>query len=229
MSKKKALTVLITESKLKELKHLAVDKVMAHGVLIEFLLNYYKEETKMISLEKGQKIDLTKGNEGLSKIKIGLGWDIDKTNSGSIDLDSAIALVGEDKKTDKESNFIFFGRLNGKGVKHNGDNTTGEGDGDDESIDINLSEIEESVKYIQVHIVSYTGQNFGVVDNTFVRIVNNDNNEELARYDMGEDYSTSKRLHVADIYRHNGEWKVQAIGTGADGNFNSLLEEIGLK
>lgn len=187
-----------------------------------------------INLEKGQKVDLTKGNEGLSKIKIGLGWDTNKYDGGhDFDLDACIGLLNGDGKASSESNFVYFSNKIADGVKHNGDNLTGEGDGDDEVIEVDLNKIKEDVNELAIHVVIYKGeardQNFGQISNTFVRIENMDNSEELLRFDMGEDFSTGTRLCVGKLYRHNGEWKFQAVGEGSKGGFPELLAEIGLE
>lgn len=186
-----------------------------------------------ISLVKGEKVDLTKSNPGLSKIKIGLGWDTNKYDGGhGFDLDSCIALVDENGKCLNEKDFIYFSNLTAKGVKHQGDNLTGAGEGDDEVIEIDLSQIDESVKVLDLHIVIYKGearkQNFGQIANSFARVVNADSNEELIRYDLGEDYSVETMVNVAKLYRHNGEWKFNAIGQGSQGGFTEILKIIGL-
>lgn len=187
-----------------------------------------------LNLEKGQKVDLTKGNEGLSKIKVGLGWDVNKYEGGySFDLDSALTLLDENGKAiNGDSSFVYYNNKIVDGVKHHGDNLTGEGDGDDEVISIDLTKVDENAKSIDIHVAIYNGkekeQNFGMVSNTFVRILNEDTNEELLKYDMGEDYSTETRLHVGKVYRHNGEWKFQAVGQGFKGGFSEITSEIGL-
>ena len=172
-----------------------------------------------ISLKKGQKVDLTKTNPGLSKILIGLGWDTNKYDGGSaFDLDAAAVLLGEDGKAKSESDFIFYGNLKhvSESVEHLGDNLTGEGDGDDEQIKIDLSKVPADVAKIDFTVTIYDAdkrnQNFGQVSNAFIRIVDEANNTELIRYDLGEDFSIETAVVVAELYRNGAEWKFNAIG-----------------
>lgn len=188
----------------------------------------------MIMLEKGQKTELTKGNEGLNKILVGLGWDVNKFNSCAFDLDSSVFLLDENGKCKSEKDFIYFGRLNhdSGSVKHTGDNLTGAGDGDDEQIKIDLSKIPESVTKIvfavNIYQASARNQNFGMVNNSFIRLVDEAKNVELIRYDLGEDYSTETSVIVGEIYRHNGEWKFSAVGSGHVGGTQALCSTYGL-
>ena len=188
-----------------------------------------------ISLQKGQKIDLTKTNPGLSKILIGLGWDTNKYDGGSaFDLDAAAFLLGEDGKAKSESDFIFYGNLKhvSESVEHLGDNLTGEGDGDDEQIKIDLSKVPADVAKIDFTVTIYDAdkrnQNFGQVSNAFIRIVDEANNTELIRYDLGEDFSIETAVVVAELYRHNGEWKFNAIGSGFSGGLSALCANFGI-
>lgn len=189
----------------------------------------------MFILEKGQKVDLTKGNEGLSKIKIGLGWDTNNYEGGkSFDLDACITLLNEEgKAVDGDGSFVYFNNKTADGVKYHGDNLTGEGDGDDEVISVDLTKVNANVKSLDIHVVIYNGeqkyQNFGMVSNTFVRIENEETNTELLRYDLGEEYSTETRVCVGKLYRYNEEWKFQAVGQGAKGGNKEILAEIGLE
>ncbi len=188
-----------------------------------------------ISLKKGQKVDLTKTNPGLSKILIGLGWDTNKYDGGSaFDLDAAAFLLGEDGKAKSESDFIFYGNLKhvSESVEHLGDNLTGEGDGDDEEIKIDLSKVPADVAKIDFTVTIYDAdkrnQNFGQVSNAFIRIVDEANNTELIRYDLGEDFSIETAVVVAELYRHNGEWKFNAIGSGFSGGLSALCANFGI-
>ncbi|MDD7185468.1 MAG: TerD family protein [Ruminococcus sp.] len=188
-----------------------------------------------ISLKKGQKVDLTKTNPGLSKILIGLGWDTNKYDGGSaFDLDAAAFLLGEDGKAKSESDFIFYGNLKhvSESVEHLGDNLTGEGDGDDEQIKIDLSKVPADVAKIDFTVTIYDAdkrnQNFGQVSNAFIRIVDEANNTELIRYDLGEDFSIETAVVVAELYRHNGEWKFNAIGSGFSGGLSALCANFGI-
>jgi tellurium resistance protein TerD len=189
-----------------------------------------------ISLSKGQKVDLTKGNPGLSKITVGLGWDTNKYDGGkSFDLDSSIFLLNVAGKCENEKDFVFFNNLEGGNgsVVHKGDNLTGEGDGDDEQVKINLSDVPQSIEKIAfaitIHEAEDRSQNFGQVSNSFVRIVSDDSNQELIRYDLGEDFSIETAVVVGELYRHNGEWKFSAIGSGYQGGLSSLVRDYGLQ
>ena len=189
-----------------------------------------------INLTKGQKVDLTKGNPGLKKIMVGLGWDVNVFDSGStFDLDAAVFMLGANGKCPTENEFIFYGNLEhqSKSVKHLGDNLTGEGDGDDEQITIDLNTIPANVEKIAFTVTIYDAetrnQNFGQVSNSFIRIVNEDNNEELIRYDLGEDFSIETAVVVGELYRHNGEWKFNAIGSGFQGGLAALCNHYGIE
>lgn len=188
-----------------------------------------------ISLSKGQKVDLTKGNPGLSKVVVGLGWDTNKYDGGhAFDLDTSVFLLGENGKTRNEADFVFYNnKIGGNGaVEHLGDNTTGEGDGDDEQVVIDLSNVPADVHKvafaITIHDADARNQNFGQVDNSYVRVLNQTSNEELIRYDLGEDFSIENAIVVAEIYRHGGEWKFTAIGSGFNGGLGSLVANFGL-
>ncbi|MBE6840690.1 MAG: TerD family protein [Ruminococcus sp.] len=189
-----------------------------------------------INLAKGQKVDLTKGNPGLKKIMVGLGWDVNAFDSGSaFDLDAAVFMVGSNGKCPTEKEFVFYGNLEHESgsVKHLGDNLTGEGDGDDEQITIDLSAIPANIDKIAFTVTIYDAdtrnQNFGQVSNSFIRIVNEENNEELIRYDLGEDFSIETAVVVGELYRYNGEWKFNAIGSGFQGGLAALCNHYGIE
>ncbi len=188
-----------------------------------------------ISLQKGQKVDLTKTNPGLSKILVGLGWDTNKYDGGSaFDLDVTAFMNGADGKVLNDQNFIFYGNLQDPtgAVVHLGDNLTGEGDGDDEQITIELAKVPAEVEKISFAVTIYDAQvrkqNFGQVSNAFIRIVNAASNEELIRYDLGEDFSIETAVVIAELYRHNGEWKFNAIGSGFEGGLEALCKNFGV-
>ncbi len=188
-----------------------------------------------ISLKKGQKVDLTKGNPGLKNLLIGLGWDTNKYDGGhAFDLDAAAFALGEDGKVQSEQDFVFFNNLkhSSGSIAHLGDNLTGDGDGDDEQITIDLSKIPANISKVDFTVTIYDpitrGQNFGQVSNAFVRVVNADNNTELIRYDLGEDFSIETAVIVGEIYRNNGEWKFNAIGSGFEGGLEALCRNFGL-
>lgn len=189
-----------------------------------------------VSLSKGQKVDLTKTNPGLTKVLVGLGWDTNKYDGGSeFDLDSQVFLLGEDGKVTSESDFVFFNNTTGGNgsVKHKGDNRTGAGDGDDEVIEIDLSKVPANVAKIAFTITIFEPeqrrQNFGQVSNSYARILNADTNAELIKYDLGEDFSIETAVVVGELYRFNGEWKFQAIGSGFQGGLAALATNYGIQ
>ena len=189
-----------------------------------------------VSLTKGQKVDLTKGNPGLCNLLVGLGWDINRYDGGSdFDLDTAAFLLGGDGKTASDADFVFYGNLKhaSGAVEHLGDNLTGEGDGDDEQIKIDLSKVPETVEKIDFTVTIYEAeerrQNFGQVSNAFIRIVDEANNTELIRYDLGEDFSIETAVVVGELYRNNGEWKFNAIGSGFQGGLAALCGHYGIE
>jgi len=188
-----------------------------------------------ISLQKGQKVDLTKGNAGLSKIFVALGWDTNKYDGGyDFDLDASAFLVAENGKVMADSDFVFYGNLKhaSGSVEHTGDNLTGEGEGDDEVINVDLSLVPANVAKIAFTVTIYDApqrnQNFGMVSNAYIRVVNSANGSELIRYDLGEDFSIETAVVVAEIYRHNGEWKFNAIGSGFSGGLFALCQNFGV-
>ena len=188
-----------------------------------------------INLSKGQKIDLTKTNPGLKNIMVGLGWDVNVFDSGvAFDLDAAAFMAGADGKCPKDTDFIFYGNLkhSSGAVEHMGDNLTGEGEGDDEQIKIDLSKIPQNIEKIAFTVTIYDSdnrrQNFGQVSNAFIRIVNIDTNDELIRYDLGEDFSIETAVVVGELYKHNNEWKFNAIGSGFQGGLAALCGHYGI-
>ena len=189
-----------------------------------------------INLTKGQKVDLTKGNPGLKNIMIGLGWDVNAFDSGAnFDLDASVFMVGENGKCPTDQEFIFYGNLKHKSgsVEHMGDNLTGEGDGDDEQIKIDLSKIPENIARVAFTVTIYDAenrrQNFGQVSNAYIRIVDTVTNQEIIRYDLGEDFSIETAVVVGEIYRINGEWKFNAIGSGFQGGLAALCGHYGIE
>ncbi|MEY8428300.1 TerD family protein [Lachnospiraceae bacterium 46-15] len=189
-----------------------------------------------INLQKGQKVDLTKGNPSLKNIMVGLGWDVNAFDSGAdFDLDAAAFMVGENGKCPTEREFIFYGNLehNSGAVKHMGDNLTGGGDGDDEQIEVDLTVIPANVSRVVFTVTIYDAevrrQNFGQVSNAFIRIVDTATGSELIRYDLGEDFSIETAVVVGELYRHNGEWKFNAIGSGFQGGLAALCGHYGIE
>ena len=189
-----------------------------------------------ISLTKGQKVDLTKKNPSLKNIMVGLGWDVNEFDSGAdFDLDAAAFMLGANGKCPTEKEFVFYGNLEhaSGAVKHMGDNLTGEGDGDDEQIEVSLAKIPSNVERIALTVTIYDAeprrQNFGQVSNSYIRIVDADTDSELIRYDLGEDFSIETAVVVGELYKHNGEWKFNAIGSGFQGGLAALCGHYGIE
>ncbi|MEK4229769.1 TerD family protein [Solibacillus sp. FSL H8-0538] len=188
----------------------------------------------VVSLAKGQKVDLTKTNPGLTKVNVGLGWDVNKYDGGNeFDLDATIFLLEASGKVAGPEGFIFYNNtVGGNGsVVHSGDNLTGDGDGDDEVVKIDLAAVPASIEKITfavtIHDAENRGQNFGMVSNAYIRIFNE--SSELIRYDLGEDFSIETALVVGELYRHSGEWKFAAIGSGYQGGLAALCNDFGLQ
>ena len=188
-----------------------------------------------VSLKKGQKVDLTKTNPGLKNILIGLGWDTNKYDGGAdFDLDASVFLLGANGKVASDSDFVFYGNLKHESgsVEHLGDNLTGAGEGDDEEIKIDLSKVPATVEKIDFTVTIYEAderkQNFGQVENAFIRVMNAENNEELIRYDLGEDFSIETAVVIGELYRNKGEWKFNAIGSGFSGGLAALGTNYGV-
>lgn len=188
-----------------------------------------------VSLRKGQKVDLTKGNPSLKKILIGLGWDTNKYDGGfDFDLDAAAFLLGANGKVNSDDDFVFYNNLKHKSgsVEHMGDNLTGEGEGDDEEIKIDLEKVPANVEKIDFTVTIYDAdvrkQTFGQVSNAYIRVVDDVTQQELIRYDLGEDFSVETAVVVGEIYRHNGEWKFNAIGSGWSGGLAALGRNYGV-
>lgn len=188
-----------------------------------------------ISLQKGQKVDLTKTNPGLSKVVVGLGWDVNKYDGGSdFDLDSAAFMLDASGKAPTDKDFIFYGNLKSicGSITHCGDNLTGEGDGDDEQIIVDLSAVPANIEKIAFTVTIYDHetrqQNFGQVSNAYIRIMDETTGTELIRYDLCEDFSIETALVVGELYRNNGEWKFCAVGSGFGGGLAALCANYGL-
>ncbi|MDO3661058.1 TerD family protein [Bacillus sp. C28GYM-DRY-1] len=189
-----------------------------------------------IQLSKGQRIDLTKTNPGLAKAVIGLGWDTNKYSGGhDFDLDASAFLVDAHDNCVNDLDFVFYNNLEhpSGGVIHTGDNRTGEGDGDDEQIIVDFSKIPAHIEKIgitvTIHDAEARSQNFGQVTNAFVRVVDEETQDELLRFDLGEDFSIETAVVVCELYRHGGEWKFNAIGSGFSGGLAALCRNYGLQ
>ena len=188
-----------------------------------------------ISLQKGQRVDLTKDRPSLKNVLIGLGWDINHYDGETdFDLDASAFMTKANGKVGNENDFIFYGNLNhvSGSVQHMCDNRTGEGDGDDEVIKVQLDKIPSDYDTISFTVTIYEAekrlQNFGMVENAYVRLIDEDTGEELVRFDLTEDFSTETALVVAEIYKRDGQWKFAAIGSGYDGGLKALCKEYGI-
>ena len=188
-----------------------------------------------LSLSKGGNLSLTKEAPGMTKVLVGLGWDTRSTDGVDFDLDASAFLLKADGKVRADSDFIFYNQLKSVdgSVEHTGDNRTGAGDGDDEAIKVDLSKVPADIDKIAftvtIHEAEVRKQNFGQVSNAFIRIVNQDNNSEVARYDLAEDASTETAMIFAELYRNGAEWKFRAVGQGFAGGLKPLAESYGLK
>ncbi len=188
-----------------------------------------------VSLKKGQKVSLTKDNPGLTRVVVGLGWDMNSYDTGGdFDLDAAAFLLGDNGRVTGSGDFVFYGNLkhSSGGVEHLGDNLTGAGDGDDEQIKVDLSRLPASISRITFTATIYEAeerrQNFGMVNNAFIRICNENTGEELLRYDLGEDFSIETAVVFGELYKNNGEWKFNAIGSGYQGGLAALCANYGV-
>lgn len=188
-----------------------------------------------VSLSKGQKVDLTKTNPGLTKVNVGLGWDVNKYDGGAdFDLDASVFLLSGNGKVTNDGDFVFYNnKKHASGsVVHQGDNRTGEGEGDDEQIFVDLSKVPANIEKIDftvtIHEAEARKQNFGQVSNAYIRVLNSDGNKELIRYDLGEDFSIETAVVVGELYRHGSEWKFNAIGSGFAGGLAALGKNFGV-
>ena len=189
-----------------------------------------------INLSKGQKVDLTKGNPGLKNIMVGLGWDVNAFATGAdFALAAAAFMLGSNGKCPTDKEFVFYGNLEhpSGAVKHMGDNRTGDGEGDVEEMQIALADVPANVERIAFTVTIYEAearrQNFGQVSNAYIRIVDKDTNQELIHYDLGEDFSIETAIVVGELYKHNGEWKFNAIGSGFQGGLAALCGHFGIE
>jgi tellurium resistance protein TerD len=187
-----------------------------------------------VSLSKGGNVSLEKVAPGMVKMIIGLGWDDRATDGADFDLDASAFLLGDNGKVVDDQSFIFYNNMKSvcQSVEHTGDNTTGEGDGDDESIKVDLSKIPANVNklaiVVTIHDAESRSQNFGQISNAFIRIVDEANGTEATRYDLSEDYSTETAMVFGEVYRHAGAWKFKAIGQGFTGGLKALAQEYGV-
>jgi len=187
-----------------------------------------------ISLQKGGNVNLSKEAPNLRKIIIGLGWDPRSTDGATFDLDGSAFLLKSDGKVRGDSDFIFYNNLKSTdgSIVHTGDNQTGEGDGDDERIEIDLSRVPADIDRISITVTIHDAdarrQNFGMVSKAYIRCLNAEGEREIARYDLSEDSSTETAMIFGEIYRYSGEWKFKAIGQGFNGGLGPLARSFGV-
>lgn len=187
-----------------------------------------------VSLSKGGNVSLTKSIPMLKRILVGLGWEARGTTGADYDLDASAFLLGENGKVRRDEDFIFYNQLSSTcgSINHTGDNRTGAGDGDDEAITIDLQKVPEVIKRVVVCVTIDDAvarkQNFGQVSDAFIRIVNLENDIEIARFDLSEDYSTETAMIFGEVYRHNDEWKFKAVGQGFAGGLEAMCNQFGV-
>lgn len=187
-----------------------------------------------ISLQKGGNVNLSKEAPTMTKMVIGLGWNARATDGSAFDLDASAFLLQESNKVSSDAGFIFYNQKTSAcgGVTHQGDNTTGEGDGDDEVIKIDPAKLPADIQKVAfavtIHDAESRRQNFGMVSNAYIRILDESNGQEIARYDLSEDASVETAMTFGELYRHNGEWKFKAIGQGFQGGLAPLARNYGV-
>lgn len=188
-----------------------------------------------VTLSKGGNMSLSKTDPALQRVMVGLGWEARSTTGTDFDLDASAFLVQANGRVRSDDDFIFYNQLQSTcgSVQHTGDNRTGAGDGDDESLELALGQIPASIEKVvfcvTIHDADSRRQNFGQVSEAFMRLVNLDTGVELARFDLGEDYSTETAMIFGEIYRHQGDWKFRAVGQGFAGGLAALCGQFGVQ
>ncbi|WUH92160.1 TerD family protein [Streptomyces sp. NBC_00433] len=187
-----------------------------------------------VSLSKGGNVSLTKEAPGLTAVTVGLGWDVRTTTGTDFDLDASALLLDATGKVVSDKHFVFFNNLKSPdgSVEHTGDNLTGEGEGDDEAIKVNLAGVPVEVDKIVFPVSIYDGetrqQSFGQVRNAFIRVVNQAGGTEIARYDLTEDASTETAMVFGELYRNGAEWKFRAVGQGYASGLRGIAQDFGV-
>ena len=187
-----------------------------------------------VTLSKGQNVSLSKTDPLLKHILIGLGWDARSSDGQDFDLDASVFMTADNGKVPSDDYFVFYNQLKSPcgSVQHTGDNLTGDGDGDDESVIVELEKVPDNIKSlfvtVTIHDAETRRQNFGQVSNAFVRLVNHETGQEVLRFDLSEDYSTETAMVFGEVYRHNGDWKFRAIGQGYAGGLLALCNQYGV-
>lgn len=184
-----------------------------------------------INLTKGQKVDLTKTNPGTKQFKVGLGWNPNAAVGGAFDVDVSAFILGEDGKRLSDQHFVYYNNLKSPNdfVVHTGDNQTGEGDGDDETLIVDFAKVDAAAKSIvfvvTIHEAATRNQNFGQINGSFIRVCDNASGDELMKYDLNEDYSIETAMVFGKLYEKDGEWKFEAVGTGMKGGLQDYLNQ----
>jgi tellurium resistance protein TerD len=187
-----------------------------------------------ISLQKGGNVNLSKEAPGLSSLKLGLGWDVRATDGAAFDLDGVAFLLNQSGKVRSDADFIFYNNAKSAdgSVQHSGDNRTGAGEGDDETLSIDLTKVPADVDRVVLAVTIHEGdtrrQNFGMVGKAFIRCINAANNSEIARYDLSEDGSTESAMIFGEVYRNGADWKFRAVGQGFNGGLGPLAKNYGV-
>lgn len=187
-----------------------------------------------VSLSKGGNVSLSKTAPNMKNVLVALGWDVRATDGQDYDLDASVFLLTETGKVRNDLDFIFYNNLKSVdgSIEHTGDNRTGEGEGDDETIKIQLdkipAEIAKLVFVVTIHDAIVHKQSFGQVEGAYIRLVNDDTQVEVARYDLTEDASTETAMLFGELYRHNNEWKFRAVGQGYAGGLSSVCKQYGI-
>jgi tellurium resistance protein TerD len=190
-----------------------------------------------VNLEKGQRVSLSKGSSTLTKVSVGLGWDERTTDGSDFDLDASVFMLQGNGRVRNDTDFVFYNNDKGAdgAVYHTGDNLTGGGDGDDETIEVDLQalranapDIEKLAFVVTIHEAEQKSQNFGQVENAFIRIVDMSSNEEIVRYDLTEDYSIETAMVFGELYFKDSEWRFVAVGSGFEGNLTAACKTYGI-
>jgi tellurium resistance protein TerD len=187
-----------------------------------------------VSLSKGGNVSLTKEAPGLTAVNVGLGWDVRSTSGADFDLDASALMVDTTGKILSDQHFVFFNNLTSPdgSLQHTGDNRTGEGEGDDELLTVNLvavpADVDRIVFTASIYDADTRGQSFGQVRNAFIRVVNQANNAEITRYDLSEDASTETAMIFGEVYRNSGEWKFRAVGQGYSTGLAGIARDFGV-
>lgn len=187
-----------------------------------------------VSLAKGGNVSLEKQAPNLTAVSVGLGWDARSTTGADFDLDASALATGENRKVLSDHHFVFYNNLRSPdgSIEHTGDNLTGDGDGDDEVINVDLVAVPPNVTNIffpvSIHDAESRGQSFGQVRNAYIRVVDRSTGKELVRYDLSEDASSETAMTFGELYRHNGEWKFRAIGQGYASGLAGIARDYGV-